>query len=72
MPSLDDDRQDADLPQRAVQALTAAHRRALAAGRTLVLVRNNQLIRISSAGIDVLRQLPARKKVTVRKKVARS
>jgi hypothetical protein len=71
MNPLDDDRQDADVPELAVQALTAAHQRALQAGRPLVLVRNGQLVRIDSTGVTVLKQLPARKKVAVRKKSVR-
>ena len=68
MPPFDDDHEDADVPEQTVKALTAAHQRALEAGRTLVLVRNDQLIRIGPDGVTVLKQLPERRKVTVRKK----
>jgi hypothetical protein len=72
MPTGEDDRQDADVPELAVKALTSAHRRALEAGRTLVLVRNDWLIRIHSDGtVQMFRQLPARKKVVNRTKVVR-
>ena len=64
--------QDADVPELAVQALTAAHRRAAAAGRTLIVVRNGQLLRISPTETVILRQLPARKKVGDRIKFAKS
>jgi hypothetical protein len=71
MTPFDEDAQDADVPEQAVKALTAAHQQALQAGMTLVLVRDDQLIRIGPDGVTVLRQLPPRKKVAVREKSVR-
>jgi hypothetical protein len=68
----DDDRDDADVPELAVRALTEAHQRALRAGRPLVFVRNDKLIRIDEqGGVTILKELPARIKVTVRQQSAR-
>lgn len=72
MPTTIDEALESDVPALAVKALTAAHRRALVAGRTLIFVRNGQLIRVGPAGTTVLRQLPARKKVATRTQSAKS
>jgi hypothetical protein len=72
MPDIDDESQEADVPQLAVKALTEAHQRALAAGQTLVLVRDGRLIRITNDEVVVLKKLPDRKKVAVRTKTAQS
>lgn len=69
MSELEIDREEDNVPELAVAALTAAHRRAVQAGHPQVLVRNGQLVRITSSGITVLKQLPSRYKVAIRKKI---
>jgi len=54
MASLKDDQPDADVPEQAVKALTAAHRRALKAGRTLVVVKDGKLVRLTGTNVHVL------------------
>jgi hypothetical protein len=65
----DEDLQDADVPFQAVKGLNEASRRARSSGRPVVLVRHGQLIQVSGAETVVLKQLPARRKVTTRRKV---
>lgn len=48
------------VPELAVHALTEATRRARAAGRPVVLVVNNQLVRITPEGTTVLEPLTSR------------
>jgi hypothetical protein len=72
MAILDEEQQEADVPQLAVRALTQAHRRALASGQTLVMVRDGKLIRVTRDEVVVLRVLTARKKSAVRSKSVRS
>jgi hypothetical protein len=62
----DEDRQDADVPTQAIEALTAAEQRARLAGHTRVLVRDGKLIRIEGETVTVLKPIPARKKVLPR------
>jgi hypothetical protein len=66
-----EDRLDADVPELALRALDEASRRAAEAGRTQVVVRGNQLVRISPAGVEVLKELPPRPRSPVRQKVIR-
>ncbi len=63
MAALQGDEQDADVPEQAIRALSAAHRRALNAGRTLVLVHNGQLVRVTPQGRTVIGEAPAKQKV---------
>ncbi len=62
--------QETAVPVLAVKALSAAHRRARASGRPVVLVVGGKLVRIDSQGETVLKNLPPRAKVTVRTKQA--
>ncbi len=66
------DRQESEIPKLVVKALTAAHYRAVQAGHPLVLVKNGALVRLEASKTTLLKQLPARKKVTIRTKTARS
>jgi hypothetical protein len=68
----DEDRLDAAVPELAVEALSAAYRRALQAGHTLVYVKDGVLVRRAPSGVTVLKQLPARQKVSTRIKKAAS
>ena len=63
-----DEELEADVPERAVVALTEANRRAMAAGFTVVLVRNGELIRRTGNQEIVLKAIGGRKKVAVRVK----
>lgn len=63
MPVFDDDRQDADVPTQAIEALAAAEQRARLAGHTRVLVRDGKLIRIEGETVTVLKPIPARQQV---------
>lgn len=62
MSTTEEDRQDADVPVMALEALKAAQLRARLAGHPLVLVRNGQLVRICGDTVTVLKQLPAQSK----------
>ncbi len=64
------DPQEGEVTQLAVQALTAAQRRALNSGRSVLVVVNGELVRIGSPGRTVLKKLPPRRKVSVRIKRA--
>lgn len=66
MPTVEEDQQEAGIPERAVNALTAASWRAAERGYPLVLAKNGYLVRIEGSRVTRLKQLPARKKVTVR------
>ena len=57
------DAEDADVPEQAVKALNDAYERAVREGRTLVFVRDNQLIRQTPDGTTVIRAMPPRKRV---------
>jgi hypothetical protein len=52
----------------ALKGLAAATQRALASGRPVVLVRGNQLVRITGDEVVVLRELPPRPTVESLKK----
>ena len=60
------------IPALAVQALTTASDRALASGRSVVLVVDGQLVRIGPDGCTPLQSLPPRVRVSVRKKRAQT
>ncbi len=62
---------DIVVPAEAVQGLDEASRRTREAGRPVVVVRNGQLVRLQAGEVVVLKKLPARRKVVVRRKVAR-
>jgi hypothetical protein len=62
---------DAVVPDQAVRGLDEATRRAREAGRPVVVVRDGQLVRLGAGEPVVLKQLPARRKVAVRRKVAK-
>jgi hypothetical protein len=72
MTILEDDRLDAAVPELAVEALSAAYRRALQAGHTLVFVKDGVLVRRGASGITELKKIPARQKVSTRTKKAKS
>jgi hypothetical protein len=52
MTKIDTDEQEADVPQLIVKALSDAHQQAIASGRTVVMVRNGQLIHDSTGVPD--------------------
>jgi hypothetical protein len=62
---------DVAVPDQAVKGLDEASRRARASGRPVVVVRDGQLVRLDRGEVVVLKKLPARRKVAVRRKVAR-
>jgi hypothetical protein len=64
---LDDDE---GVPDQAVKGLNEASRRARDSGRPVVVVRDGQLVRLCAGEVVVLKNLPARRKVAVRRKVA--
>jgi hypothetical protein len=68
MPPLDEDHHDEQVPELAVQALTAAHRRAVAAGHPVVFVRAGQLVRLQGNQITVLKPIRGRQKIAFRVK----
>jgi len=68
MATQDDDRLEADVPALALKALKEAQQRAAQAGHTRVLVRDGRLVSIRNGTITLLKQLPPRKKLTVRSK----
>ena len=70
MPPNELDPQDGDITQLAVQALTAAQRRAIASGRAVIVVADGALVRIGSSGKTVVKKMPPRRKVSVRIKRA--
>lgn len=66
------DELDKDVPELALKALNEATQRALQSGCDVVLVENNQLVKISPTGKTVLREMPPLEQVTIRvKKVKR-
>ncbi len=66
------DELDRDVPEMALKALAEAQQRAMQSGCDIVLVENNQLVKITATGKTVLREMPPLEKVTVRvKKVKR-
>lgn len=69
MSMIDDDQLEGDVPEQAVRGLNQASQRARDAGRSVVVVRDRQLILLDTDGFKVLKQLPARQKVTPRRKV---
>lgn len=65
------DPQETEVAQLAVEALTAATRRAIQSGRSVVVVVNGELVRMRSpADKTVLKKLPPRRKVIGRIKRA--
>lgn len=64
------DQQDAEVVQLAVDALSAAQRRALDSGRPVVLVVKGDLVRVEPGGSFLLKQLPPRRQVFSRNKQA--
>lgn len=71
MSPLDDAGEDADVARQALEALAAAQRRSVKAGHPQVLVQNGQLVRITAEGVEVLKTLPAKIRVTLGKKSIR-
>jgi hypothetical protein len=65
-------REEAEDAQMAVEALNAATQRAMRSGLPVVIVVDDQLVQIDSSGTTVLKQLPPRRKVSVRQKRIRS
>lgn len=61
----DDGLSEADL-KAALDALSAAQRRAVESGRTIVLVENGKLVRKGPQEYTVLRELPPRQVVSSR------
>jgi hypothetical protein len=72
MTPIDLDPQEGEVTQMAVEALTAAQRRAIDSGRSVLVVENGALVRIGSTGRTELKKLPLRKKVSDRIKRATS
>ncbi|MGL6095622.1 MAG: hypothetical protein ACRC7O_07490 [Fimbriiglobus sp.] len=66
MTTREDDDPDEGVPERAVQALTEAQRRAMAAGHPVVLVLDGKLIRRVGDQVTVLKLVRGRRKVAVR------
>jgi hypothetical protein len=60
------DQEDAGVPEQAVEALTAAQRRAIQAGHPVVLVHDGFLVRMDQSGTTVLKRVPEREKVSIR------
>jgi len=54
------------IPELAVKALNAATQRALASGHSVVMIVNDELVRIDAQGTTVLKKMPPRFKVTER------
>lgn len=64
--------EDEEVAEDALKALRKATQEALEKGHTIVVVQNNQLVRMNKHGIvEVLKDLPLRKKVTTRIKIAK-
>lgn len=61
---------DEAVPDQAVKGLDEATRRARNSGRPVVVVRHGQLVRLGASEVVILKKLPARRKVAVRRKVA--
>ena len=59
-------------PALAVQALTSAHRRVRASGRSVVLVAGGKLVRVGPLGSTPLKDVLPRVKVSVRTKRAKA
>ena len=73
MTAFDDKQDDEDVPMQAVRGLTEAQRRWMQSGRTVVLVRDNQLIRILPDGTTVvIRELPPDPRVSHRRRTLES
>ena len=70
MATIESEPHDAEIAELAVKALSAAHKRAAQAGRSLIFVKNGELIHVGPHGKTVLKKLPRRKKVSVRVKRA--
>lgn len=62
---------DSAVPDQAVKGLDDATRRARQAGLPVVVVRQGRLVRLGPDGELVLKELPTRRKVAVRRKAAR-
>lgn len=69
---VDVDSDEEEVALLAVQALTAAHRRAVQSGRPVLVVENGELVRIGPLGRTVVKTLPPRHKVLDRIKRALS
>lgn len=65
------DELDRDVPEMALKALDEATKRALQSGCDVVLVENNQLVKITPTGKTVLRDMPPRVKASSRFKRAK-
>ena len=72
MTDSEEDRLDEAIPALAVEALSAASRRALNEGHTIVVVQDGVLVQKSASGITPLRKLPGRQRVDTRTKNASS
>jgi hypothetical protein len=59
----DDDIHDADVPERAVEALARAHHEATRANLPQVLLRDGLLVRIHGESVTILKRLAGRKRV---------
>jgi hypothetical protein len=55
---------DEEIPAQAVQGLNEATQRALNSGHPVVLVRDGQLVCIRGGEVEVLKEMPARRKIT--------
>jgi hypothetical protein len=64
------DELDKGIPELALKALNEATQRALLSGCDVVLVENNQLVKITPAGKTVLRDMPPRVMASTRFKRA--
>jgi hypothetical protein len=71
MDTIEEDPQEAGVPELAASALTAAQHRAVQAGHPVVLVKNGWLVLVQQSGVTRLKELPPRRKVTVRTKQRR-
>lgn len=70
MPTPPLDPPETEVAQEAVQALSAAQRLALDSGTSILLIDNDELVRVEARGKTVLKKLPPRRKVTERTKRA--
>jgi hypothetical protein len=68
----EEDAQDANVPRMALQALAAPTQRARRGVRTLVYVKDGQLIRQGPTGDIVLKAVPRRIRVQTRAKKSKS
>ena len=59
-------REEERIPELAVLALNAAHQRARASGRPVVMLIGRTLVRVTGEHREVLKELPPRQKVECR------